>query len=301
MDIRNVDLNLLPMLDALLRHRSVTLAARELDMSQSALSAALARLRVLLDDPLFVRTGRGLEPTTRAAELAGPVAAVLEQVRERVLRATAFDPATSRRRFRVMLSDVGAYVLWPRLLRAVRARAPTATIGMRPAAGADIAAELLEGGVDLAIGAYPGIAGSLMQRRLFERRFVALVRAGHRLAGRRPTLRAFCDAPQAAVPGASGVQARIDRLLAERGLRRTDIVEVPSYLMLPALLESSDYLAVVPGQLAEAFARRGALEVLPLPFALPASVIRMHWHRRFHRDPANAWLRALVAQELAAR
>ncbi len=102
MDIRSVDLNLLPVLDALLRHRSATLAARELDMSQSALSSALARLRKLLGDELFVRTGRGLMPTPRASALADVVAGIVEQVRDRILQSSAFDAATTHRIFRVL-------------------------------------------------------------------------------------------------------------------------------------------------------------------------------------------------------
>lgn len=301
MDIRTVDLNLLPVLEALLRHRSVTRAALELDMSQSALSAALARLRRLLGDPLFVRTGRGLLPTARADALAEPLALVLAHVRDRVIQAGSFDAGRDRRRFRIALSDVGTYVLWPRLLPAFRAASRTAGLELASVAGDDLPQALLDGRVDLAVGAYPRLAGSLMQRRLFDRRFHGLVRAGHRLAGRRLALRDFCAVPQAVVVGASGIQARIDRLLRQRGLQRAETVVMPSYLALPPLLEGSDLLAVVPGQLAEAFARHGRFEILDLPFALPASTIRMHWHRRVHQDAGNAWLRRLVIATVADR
>lgn len=298
MDIRRVDLNLLPVLDALLRHRSVTRAALELDMSQSALSSALGRLRVLLGDDLFVRTGRGLLPTPRAAALAEPVSQSLAQVRERVLRAGAFDPARDRRRFRIALSDVGTYVLWPRLLPAFRAASAASTLDLAAVPTADLPAALLDGQVDVAVGAYPRLAGSLLQRRLFDRRFFGLVRAEHPLAKRRLTVREFCAVPQLVVTGASGVQERIDRTLRQMGRHRADAVAMPSYLSLPPLLESSDFLAVVPGQLAEAFSRQGRFATLALPFELPASTIRMHWHRRAHRDAGNAWLRSLVARSL---
>jgi DNA-binding transcriptional LysR family regulator len=301
MDIRRVDLNLLPVLDALLRHRSVTRAAVELDMSQSALSAALGRLRSLLGDPLFVRTGRGLLPTARAQALAVPLAAILAQVGEQVMQAGAFDPAHDRRHLRIALSDVGTYVLWPRLLTAFRESTRSATLALARVEGDTLAAALLDGRVDLALGAYPKLAGALMQRRLFDRRFVGLVRAGHRLARRAPSVREFCAVPQVVVAGASGVQDRIDRMLRAQGLARTDTVESPSYLALPPLLEASDFLAVVPGQLAEAFAGRGDFAVVELPLRLPASTIRMHWHRRFHGDAANAWLRRLVVGVLTER
>ena len=139
MDIRGIDLNLLPVLDALLRHRSATLAARELDMSQSALSSALSRLRSVLGDELFVRTGRGLRPTARASALAEPVAEIVERVRDRVLQSASFDPLVSTREFRLAQSDVGAYVMWPRIVRAVRARAPGLRLLLRTPHQDDIA------------------------------------------------------------------------------------------------------------------------------------------------------------------
>ena len=301
MDIRAIDLNLLPVLDALLRQRSVTLAARELDMSQSALSAALARLRQLLGDELFVRTGRGLLPTPRAAALAEPVADILERVREGVLRGGTFDPGSARRAFKLLLSDVGAYVLLPRIVRALRAQAPGVSLTLRPLTGADIAAELAEGKTDLAVGSYPALPASLFQRRLFDRHFVGLVRRDHPLARGRLGLRAFAAAPQLVVRMTSGIQERIDAALAAKGLERTDVLELPSYLAVPPLLHAADFLAVLPGQLADDFGRDGGFAVLELPLPLPASTIRMHGHRRFHEDAGNVWLREVVARELADR
>lgn len=298
MDIRSIDLNLIPVLDALLRHRSATLAARELDMSQSALSSALARLRRLLGDELFVRTGRGLAPTPRAAALAEAVASIVDQVRERILQSSAFDPATAQRSFRVLLSDVGSYVLLPRIVRAVRAEAPGVALTLKPLTGADIATDLAEGRTDLAIGSYPDLPATLFQRRLFKRHYVGLVRQGHPLAAQRLTVRAFAEAPQLVVRMTSGIQDRVDEALTRAGLVRRDALELPSYLMLPPLLEAADFLAVVPGQLATAFAQAHRFALLELPFALPQSTIRMHWHRRFHEDAGNVWLREVVAREL---
>lgn len=297
MDIRSVDLNLLPVLDALLRHRSATLAARELNMSQSALSTALGRLRTLLGDELFVRTGRGLRPTARASELAEPLADILEHVRDRVLQSPSFDAQSARVELRIAHSDVGAYVLWPRVVRAVRARAPSVRLSLRTLQQSEIALALAEGQVDLAIGSYPGLPDSLFQQRLFERVYVALVAAGHPLARKALTLRTFAATPHIVVRAPSRVQDRIDEELASHGLVRSECVELPSYLMIPPLLEAGDFLAVVPGQLADAFSRHGNFVSRKLPVSVPASVIRMHWHRRFNEDPANRWLRGLMAEE----
>ncbi|WP_076998208.1 LysR family transcriptional regulator [Variovorax sp. KK3] len=300
MDIRSVDLNLLPVLDALLRHRSATLAARELNMSQSALSTALGRLRALLGDELFVRTGRGFRPTARASELAEPVAEIIERVSDRILQSSSFDPKTARADFRIAHSDVGAYVLWPRVVRAVRARAPGVQLALKTLQQDEIAPALAEGQVDLAVGSYPGLPDSLFQQRLFERVYVALMAATHPLAKKTVTLRSFAASPQVVVRAASGVQDRIDQVLSQQGLARPRCVELPSYLMIPPLLEAGDFLAVVPGQLADAFSRHGGFVSRKLPFTVPASVIRMHWHRRFNDDAANRWLRALMVEEFGA-
>jgi len=298
MDIKNLDLNLLPVLDALLRHRSATRAAQELDMSQPSLSAALARLRQHLGDELFVRTGRGLRPTVRASSLAEPVADILERVRDQILPAAAFDPQNARREFHLAHTDVGAYVIWPRIVAAVQSVAPGIRVGLKVLDPALLADELAEGRIDLAIGSFARLPASLFQRRLYDRSFVALVRREHPLAGKSLTIKRFCAAPHIVVRGASGVHTLIDDRLAKDGLRRSDCRELPSYLMIPPLLSLGDYIAVVPGQLADAFMTHGAFCSLKLPFELPASAIRMHWHRRFNDDAGNRWLRDIVVKEL---
>jgi DNA-binding transcriptional LysR family regulator len=298
-DIRSVDLNLLPILDALLRHRSATLAARELDMSQSALSTALARLRRLLGDELFVRTGRGLKPTTRAAALAEPVAEILGCVRDRVMQGATFEPGRTTREFRIAHSDVGAYVMWPRIVQTVRTSAAGVRLALRTPAPDEMAVDLAEGRIDLAIGNFPQLPSSLFQKRLFDRKNVCLVRQGHRLAGRKLTLREFASVPQAVVRGASGIHQRIDESLRQHGLHRSDCIELPSYLMIPPLLEAGDFLAVLPRQLAEAFAHHGSFAILKLPIPLPPVVVRMHWHRRYNDDAGNQWLRAAVIRAMS--
>ncbi|WP_164868432.1 LysR family transcriptional regulator [Hydrogenophaga sp. NH-16] len=299
MDIKSVDLNLLPVLDALLRHRSVTLAARELDMSQSAVSTALGRLRDTLGDQLFVRTGRGMLPTPRASQLAEPVNTILDKLRDEVLSASGFVAADSERTFTLGLSDVGSYVLWPRIVSAVAQQAPSVRLRMRVVTQPLIASALESAEIDVALGAYPDLPDTLYQRRLFERKYVAMVRIGHPLAGKRLSVQAFARCPQAVVRLASGIQDRIDETLAQQGLTRERVLEMPSYLMLPPLLDAGDHLAVIPGQLADAFARHGQFKLLKLPFDLPASVIRMHWHKRFHEDAGNVWLRGVISSNFA--
>jgi len=295
MDIRSLDLNLLPVLHALLREQGVTRAARELGMSQSALSSALARLREALGDPLFVRTGRGMLPTPRAQALAEPLEAMLAQVQAMWLAGGGFDPARSSRRFTLCLSDVGSYVLWPRILTHLAARAPALRPRLVTLAPEAIPAALEDGQVDLAVGAYATLPGTLLQRRLFDRDYVAFMRAGHPLARGRLGASRFARAEHVRVRQSSGIQTRVDDALAALGLARERVTELPSYLMLAPLVAASEVLAVVPAQLADAFNLHGGYATRALPLDLPRSTIRVHWHRRFHDDAGNAWLRGELA------
>lgn len=294
MDIRRVDLNLLPVLDAVLRHRNATLAAADLGMSQSALSSALGRLRVLLGDELFIRTGHGLSPTARAQALAAPLAHVLTQVRDTILQPESFEPTMVDREFCLNLSDVGGYVLWPRLVHAVQRAAPGVTLRLKTLPEPEINRAFEQGQIDLAIGVYPSLPETVFQRRLYERVYVGIARASHPLAGRSLSLTGFAEAPQIAVHTSSRIQQQIDTLLQTQGLRRKRVIELPSYLMLPPLLLSGDYLAVVPAQYLETFGETSAVSAMDLPFSLPISTVRVHWHRRCHDEVGNQWLRRLI-------
>jgi len=270
-------------------------------MSQSALSAALARLRTLLGDELLVRTGRGMRPTARAADLAGPLASILGQVRDDILQGGAYDPKRTQRLFSICLSDVGSYVLWPAIVRAVRAQAPQIELRLLNLAQPAIEQSLERAEADLAIGAFPALRSSLYQRRLYERTYVCLVRSQHPFAGSSLTLEQFASTPQVVVHTASGIQGNIDESLASRGLTRSHTVSMPSYLLLPPLLESDDCLAVVPEQLADVLVRHWNLVTLKLPMPLPTSTIRLYWHRRFHEDAGNIWLRQLIVAEFGSK
>jgi DNA-binding transcriptional LysR family regulator len=223
---------------------------------------------------------------------------VLGQLRDDVLSGGTFDPRQTRQSFGICLSDVGSYVLWPKIVRAVRARAPLIELRLRNLTTDALEAALEQGEADLAIGAFTASRASLFQRRLFEREYVCLARASHPYANVKMTLQQFASAPQIVVRTSAGVHDRIDEQLSKRDLVRSSLLEIPSYLLIPPLLESDDYLAVMPGQLAEVFAEHWNLVAVRLPLSLPTSTIRLYWHRRSHEDQGNVWLRQLIVREL---
>jgi DNA-binding transcriptional LysR family regulator len=294
MDWRSVDLNLLVVFQAVLEHRGVTRAGEALGLSQPAMSANLARLRELLGDPLFVRSGTEMKPTPRALELAGPVRRALDAIQTEVLQRTEFDPATTDKTFTIVTPDIGEVNFLPRLLPRFARDAPRATLRTiaRPAQAA--AEALISGDADLALGYFPDLQkAGFFQQKLVEVDMVCLVRRNHPRIGERLTLRAYHEASHAVVrPDGRGRE--LDRQLVPDNAARRVVVEVSHFMSLLPILESTDLIAAVPRDLASLCVRYAKLRILDMPENAPRIAVHQFWHERAHRDPANAWLRSLL-------
>lgn len=293
MDIRSIDLNLLVVFGAMDRHRSVSRAAEALGLSQPATSAALARLRQVFDDALFVRTGSAMQPTPRAQELAPLVHGVIDTIGSQILRRAAFDPARAGRRFTVLTPDIGEVTFLPGVLQRLRQEAP----GVRLYAMAKpkaAAAEALESGeADLAVGFFPDLQkAGFYQQMLFKTSYACIACARHRGIAARPTLKQYLGAKHIVVRP-DGREHEIDRFLSDKGYPRDVVLELSHFLSLLALLPGSDLIATVPQDIATAVARQVPVRTIVLPFRPPQIQVQQYWHRRQHTDPANRWLRQL--------
>lgn len=293
-----VDLNLLPIALALYDERSVSRAAQRLGMSQPAVSMALRRLRGSFNDQLFVRAAAGVSPTPRAHALIEVARPLVTQLYERLLADDAFDPATTTRTFTFALSDVGEMVFLPRLLERLRANAPHATIRSVAIAPEQTAAGLESGQVDLAIGHFPDLRRqSYFQQRLFTHHFACLIRAAHPLRAPRLALDAFLGAEHAVVHSGGRSQEIFERFLARKRLRRKVALLTPHFLSLPMIIARSDLISTVPHAVALHFARISPeLAIAQLPFTVAGFDLKQHWHRKYHHDARNRWLRAQVAE-----
>ena len=295
---KRLDLNLLPIAVVLYEERGVGKAAVRLGMSQPAVSAALARLRAAFDDPLFVRTANGMEPTPRAQALIAPARDVLARVERDVLSGMAFNPATTNTTLAFALSDVGEMVFLPKLLERLRAAAPNATIksvSMLP----DRLTDALEvGDVDLAIGYFPDLNKSnFFQQRLFTHHFACLMRTGHPRRAERISRDDFMAMEHAVVRAEGRSQEIVEVYLAQKGIRRNIVLLSPHFLSLPIIISRSDLVATVPHALALYFARLlPDLAVARPPFDIGGFDVKQHWHRKFHSDSRNRWLRKQVTQ-----
>jgi len=299
MDPRNVDLNLLVVFDAMAEHRSVTRTAEAIGLSQPATSAALARLRKLLGDPLFVKVGAEMRPTPRAGALIEPVRRMLGVVKEEILPHGEFDPATTLRTFTVLTPDIGEVNLIPRLYAELARAAPGANL-KAISMPRNAAAEALEAGtVDLALGYFPDLQkANFFQQRLFRNRYVVVVREDHPTIGETMSLQDYLAADHV-VARPEGRAHLIDRFLQEEDIERKVRLEVSHFMALLPIVASTDLIATVPIDLAEVMRQYGRVRSLPTPMNCPIIDLHQFWHRRFHHDPAHIWLRRVVSDVFA--
>jgi DNA-binding transcriptional LysR family regulator len=298
--LSSLDLNLLVVLDALLTERHVTRAAGRLGLTQSACSHALGRLRAALGDPLLVRGPRGeMLPTPRAESLAPGLRAALRGLATAVRGEPPFDPATARRGFRVAAGDYPELVVLPSLVSLLAREAPGVDVWMVPLALTrdGVAAQLASGAADVAIGP-PGLRGpgGLYTRTLLEERFRCVVRRGHPAAGRRLTLARYCDLAHLLVSPRGTPGSLVDDALAALGRQRRIAASVPHFVVAPHVVASTDLIATLGERIVAATAAPLGLAVLAPPVELPRFTIAMTWHERTHQDPAQRWLRDVIAR-----
>ncbi len=293
MNVQDVDLNLLRVFDAVLREHGVTAAAARLGLTQPAVSNALARLRALFGDALFVRTAAGMDATPFARELGEPVRQALALLESALAHGPGFDPASSARAFRFYMSDLGQIEFLPPLLERVQRAAPGVRLEAVALEIEDIAGALAAGALDLAVGFLPGLGPPVRRRALFRDPYVCLMRADHPAIKEKLTRKLFLEASHALVSYRGGHRV-IEEALDRAGLARRIALRLPHFTVAPMVLERTDLILTLPARVARVFERRGNLKSLPPPVTIPPADVAVHWHERFESDPGNRWLRELM-------
>jgi len=287
------DVNLLRLFDLLYSTHSVTRSAEQLSLSQPTVSIWLAKLRKQLNDPLFVRTAAGMQPTPRADELIGPAREALEALRSLTSRGATFDPGTSTRRFRICMTDASHVTLLPRLLAHVRALAPGVSLEARRI-DEQTAQALQAGDADLALGFVPWLESGFYQQTLFPQGWVCLSNPQHPRVGRLLTLRQYKEEAHIGIVAGTGAQLLTDAL-ERHGIARRVVLELPGFLGLAAIVSTTDLIATLPQHIGETLAAASSVKVHACPVAVPGFTVKQHWHARYHHEPGNRWLRGVVA------
>ena len=296
-NVANLDLNLLRVFDAVLHEGGVTAAAVRLGLTQPAVSNALARLRTLLGDPLFVRTASGMEATPFARGVAEPVRQALALLESALAHGPGFDPTTATRTFRFYMSDVGQVEFLPPLVERVQRIAPGVKLEAVAVDLEDIADALGSGTLDVAVGFLPALGAPVERRALFRDPYLCLMRADHPIE--RLTRKKFLEASHALVTYRAGGHRVIEEALERAGVARRIALRVPHFTVVPMVLERTDLILTLPARVARVYERRGSFKSLPPPIPMPQAEVAVYWHERFAADPGNAWLREQLVDLLA--
>jgi DNA-binding transcriptional LysR family regulator len=291
MHIHRIDLNLLRLFDAVYRARSVSRAAEHLELTQPAASQGLTRLRGLIHDPLFVRAPGGVRPTPKADRLAEPVRQALVMLEQALGESAGFDPAVSRRTFRVHMSDIGEGRFLPELMAALREQAPEVRVETLPLPRGEITDALDSGRIDLAFGFLPMVKDT-QHVHLLKDRYIVLLRKGHpftrKRRGGKALLQDLHNLEFVAVRTHADTLRILQMLQLEDRLRLT----TEHFMVLPSIVKATDLAAVMPRDIALGF--EGGYAIVEPDFPLRDFNVALHWSKRFEADPGNRWLRGVI-------
>lgn len=299
-NIRDLDLNLLRLFEAVYVTGSISQAAEQLGVTQPAASNALRRLRDQIGDHLFVRGATGLTPTRRAEQLIGPVRDALTMLRES-LGGSDFDPSQIRRKFRIVMFDPAESVVMPALLARFAAEAPGAALELLPYYGTDILGGLKKQLIDIAFSPFLTDADQLRSKLLvWPTEIACIARRGHpRIDGRldRPT---FDSCGHVVLSIRERALTKIEEVLLAQGCERRIVVEVTKLWSTVAIVSGSDLLGLVPKPFAQKVADLFGLQVLSVPYDLPPAPLFMQWHGSSDNDPEHSWLREGIVEGFEA-
>lgn len=322
MNIERIDLNLLRVFDAIFEDRNLLLAGKRLSLSQSAISHALGRLRDALEDDLFVRTARGMEPTARAMAMAEPLRNALQQIRG-ALGDEPFLPRIACREFVVAANDYVTTLLLGKLSQRLTAEAPQTNLVIRPSTRLDLAGQIDVGRIDIAIGVFAEIPRRFQSVPLWQQSEVLVMNKNHPIGDRPVSQEDLLTYPLVVISLGGQEEGAINGFILERGLARESEmfgrqaleeayspapslprlrVSVAHSLAIPALLRHSDMLALVPSLLGREFERGGDIVMRPTPYPASTSSTYAIWHARNEHHPSHRWFRehlCSIARQIA--
>lgn len=306
-NFRTLDLNLLRVLDEVIAERSLTRAARNLSLTQPAVSNAMRRLRDALGDELVHRNGQGIEPTPRALAIWPSVREALHQLQQS-LAPSQFESASATTTFVLAMADATAGELVPGLVQILEKEAPGVSIHLAPLTTRDPRRLLEEESVDLAIGHFPAVVADLTARaqvgkavnfaheRLYDGAYVCVMRHDHPLATGQLTLNRFCDARHMLVSFSGQAFGFVDEALTAVGRQRRVVITVNQFFTAARVAAHSDLLTVLPRHFLTLPGIDSTLAVRELPLEVPAVHVDALWHRRAQSSVGHQWLRQTVAR-----
>ncbi|WP_353189437.1 LysR family transcriptional regulator [Pandoraea pnomenusa] len=294
-----LDLNLIRVFVSIYETGSVTAAASRMFVTQPTISYGLAKLREALHDPLFVRTADRMIPTAIGEAAYRKFSVAMATIASAIESPQEFVPASSNRRFRLAMSDIGELIFLPPIYARVAASAPQVEIEIVQATIDDAAKWLASGKVDLVIGNMQLIGQNIRRKGLFREHYECVLRQGHPSADPQLTLARFIEARHVMVTSPFSGHALVENALRQHSVSRQIVMQILHFTILPQLLASSDLMATVPSRVGKQFAQVAPLQTVPLPIDIEPFEVGMYWHEFQDDNPAHMWMRGLVDDALS--
>lgn len=292
-NMRNVNLNLLLVFDALMREKNVSRAGDKIGLSQPGMSYSLKQLRNLFNDPLFLKTQQGMVPTDTAKHIYGHIKEALFIINEAIDYEYEFNPETADFNFRIGLSDYAAFILLPKVYKAISKLAPNVRLSIHNLNSPENAYLLEDDKIDLAISVYDKTPQKLECVELFREHFVCLY-DNNVLGKKKITLKTFVQHPHLLIDFRADPPSSVTKALAKQSLVRQIAITIPYTTATGSIIQNSNLITVVPNQIAQSLSTQYNLATSTLPVKIPDSGVYLIWHKRYHNKPEQKWLREKI-------
>ena len=291
MNIKNFDLNLLVVFRALFEEKNVTRASKKIGITQPAMSNALNRLRYLVKDDLFVRGPKGMRPTPRANELSLPINAALNNL-ELSLSSINFDPFTTKKSYRISISDDVAPLILPNLSKFLEKNSPQSTLIVRSEQGIEAIKLLDNNEIDYAVGRFETIPKRFGSKNLFSEKYVCIVKNNHKLASENKlSIEQYLESRHLRVAPVSANVSPIDRALSQLELERKIFIRIDLISLAPLFIKNTDLVLTLPSKTAQRMAKNYNFTILEMPLDLEIRHTKLLWHKELTNHPAFDWIK----------
>tara|TARA_Y100000022_G_C13233247_1_gene368483 strand:- start:259 stop:1152 length:894 start_codon:yes stop_codon:yes gene_type:complete len=294
MNIKNFDLNLLVVFKTLYEERNVTKASKKIGITQPAMSNALNRLRYLVKDELFIRGPKGMRPTPRANELSSPIQTALNNL-ELSLSSINFDPKTTKKLYKISISDDVAPLILPNLINFLEKESPNSSLRIRSEQGSEAIKLLDSNDIDFAIGRFEMVSTRFESIDLYTEKYVCMMNSDHPLAkDKKLSIEQYLSSKHLRVAPAGTPVAPIDRSLSQLNLEREIFARIDLVTMAPLILKNSDLILTLPSKTAQRMAKSYNFSISELPIGLEQRQTKLLWHKELTNHPAYDWIKSQI-------
>ena len=291
MNIKNFDLNLLVVFRALFEDRNVTKASKKIGITQPAMSNALNRLRHLVKDDLFIRGPKGMRPTPRAIELSSPINTALNDL-ELSLSSINFNPLTTKKLYKISISDDVAPLLIPNIVIFLEKNSPESSLVIRSEQGNDAIRLLDNNELDFAVGRFESVPKRFGFRNLYSEKYVCMMKKDHILTKeKRLSMNQYLEANHLRAAPANANLSPIDRALNQINLERTIFVRIDLVTLAPFIIKNTDLVLTLPSKTAQRMAKNYGFSIVELPIDLEIRKTKLIWHKELTNHPAFDWIK----------